>query len=55
MIYIIFERRGEQLVPLLIVEVGGNQGRFARIAQIHQLEKGIDLFLVKREVAQFTD
>ena len=34
----------EQLMPLPIGEVGGNQRGLAAIAQVEELEEGVDLF-----------
>ena len=45
----------EQIVPLGVVEVGGDDGRFSAVPLVHQLEESIDLLRIEREVPQFVD
>ena len=35
---------GKQIIPLVIVEVGGDNGGFLAVALLHQLKESIDLF-----------
>ena len=45
----------EEVVPLGIVQVGGDNGGFAAVPVLHELEKAIDLFGVECEVSQFVN
>ena len=42
----------EQLIPLPIGEVGGNQRGLTAIAQVEELEEGVDLFGLQGQIAE---
>jgi hypothetical protein len=45
----------EEIIPVGVVEVGGDEGGFSPIAFTHEFEEGIDLFGFEGEVTQFVD
>ena len=45
----------EEVVPLGVIEVGGDDGRFSTVAFLHELEEDIGLFGVERKVSEFVD
>ena len=42
----------EEVIPLGVIEVGGNNGGVSSIAIVHEFEEGIDLFGLEGEVAE---
>ena len=45
----------EEVIPIGVVEVGGDDGGFSPIAFSHEFEEGVDLFGFEGEIAQFID
>jgi hypothetical protein len=45
----------EEVVPLGVVEVSGDEGGLATIAIVHEFEKGIDLFGLQGQISQFVN
>ncbi len=45
----------EEIVPLGVVEIGCDDGRFSAVPLVHELEEGVDLFGIQGEVPQFID
>ena len=47
--------RGRKIGPLCVIELGGDDGLFPSVSLVHQLEEGIALLCIEREVTQFVD
>ena len=45
----------KEIVPVAVVEVRGDNGRFLAVAFAHKLEEGVDLFGLQIDVTQFVD
>jgi hypothetical protein len=45
----------EEVVPLGVIEVGGDDGRLSTIAIVHAFEEGIDMLGLEGEVAELID
>ena len=45
----------KQLVPVRVVEVGGDTRRLSGVTQIHELEEGVDLFVHEGQIAELVD
>ena len=45
----------KEIVPVAVVEVRGDNGRFPAVAFAHELEEGVDLFGLQIDVTEFID
>ena len=45
----------EQLVPVRIIQIGCDNRRAPGITQIHEFEKGVDLFGLQGQITEFID